>query len=101
MHHELLLRLRAVENDRWILRAASSGRSEAVDPHGVPSKECQEIGKTGSVLVAYGERSGVPWGGQACILGPIAGLLTAFVVLWHIGQHLKNRRQKTPIALVQ
>src|SRR5262249_5749889 len=39
VHHELLLRLRAVENDRWILRPTSSGRTEAVDPHGMPSEE--------------------------------------------------------------
>lgn len=36
-NHELVLRLRAVENDRWILRSASSGRSEVIDPHGRPS----------------------------------------------------------------
>jgi apolipoprotein N-acyltransferase len=84
VHHELLVRLRAVENDRWILRAASSGRSEAVDPHGVPSRESQEIGKTGYVQVAYGERMGVPPGGQASILGPVAGVLTILVVLWHL-----------------
>src|SRR5262249_32313148 len=43
-HHELLLRLRALENDRWILRAASSGRSEAIDPHGSPSQEGVAVG---------------------------------------------------------
>ena len=32
VHHALLFRLRAVENDRWIIRASSSGRGEGDRP---------------------------------------------------------------------
>jgi apolipoprotein N-acyltransferase len=71
-HHELLLRLRAVENDRWILRAASSGRSEAVNPHGEPSTQGVEIGETGFVTVAFGYADTLTWGGRAYLVGPLA-----------------------------
>jgi apolipoprotein N-acyltransferase len=81
VHHELLLRLRAVENDRWIVRATSSGRSEAVDPHGVPSQEQLDIGAVGCVTVPYAHRTDVSLGGQAHVLGPVAGLLTVLVLL--------------------
>jgi apolipoprotein N-acyltransferase len=81
LHHELLLRLRAVENDRWILRAASSGRTEAVDPHGFPSAEGVEIGKPGVTTVRFSHRQGTPLGGQAHILGPVAAGATVLVVL--------------------
>ena len=53
-HHERLLRLRAVEKNRWIVRSASSGRSETIDPHGYPSQEGVEIGKTDFAIVSYG-----------------------------------------------
>ncbi len=71
-HHELLARLRAVENDRWILRTSSSGRTEAINPHGEPSGAGVEIGPPGSVVVDFGHCDDVPWGGQAYILGPAA-----------------------------
>ena len=71
-HHELLLRIRAVENDRWILRAASSGRSEAVNPHGVPSAAGVAIGEVGFVTVDFAHRTGRPLGSYAHILGPVA-----------------------------
>jgi apolipoprotein N-acyltransferase len=82
VHHEQLLRLRAVENDRWILRAASSGRSEAIDPHGRPSDAGVEIGRTGYVVVEYGHRHGVPPGAWAAYLGPAAGVGSGVIVLW-------------------
>jgi hypothetical protein len=34
-HHALLFQLRAVENDRWLLRACSSGRSKTISPRTV------------------------------------------------------------------
>ncbi|MCE9533401.1 MAG: hypothetical protein K8T89_20095, partial [Planctomycetes bacterium] len=78
-HHELLLRLRAVETDRWILRAASSGRTEAVSPHGVPSKEGVEIGGPGFVIVDFAHRTSRTLGSRMYWLGPIAEGVT---VLW-------------------
>jgi apolipoprotein N-acyltransferase len=81
LHHELLLRLRAVENDRWILRATSSGRSEALDPHGVPSAESLDIGAKGTVKVAYSHRSSLASGTYAYFLGPLAACLTILFFL--------------------
>jgi apolipoprotein N-acyltransferase len=79
-HHELLLRLRAVENDRWILRAASSGRSEAIDPRGVPSTAGVAIGETGASTVPFAHRTGVTLGGQASLMGPAAAAGTVLFV---------------------
>jgi apolipoprotein N-acyltransferase len=70
--HELLVRLRAVESDRWVVRAASSGRSEAVSPRGVPSAEGVEVGSVGHAVVAFAHRTGRPLGSRAHVLGPAA-----------------------------
>jgi apolipoprotein N-acyltransferase len=77
VHHEQLLRLRAVENDRWILRAVSSGRSEAIDPLGRPSREGVEIGQTGSVRVGFAYQHRFAPGGQLHWLGPLACIIAA------------------------
>jgi apolipoprotein N-acyltransferase len=81
LHHELIVRLRAVENDRWVLRATSSGRSEAIDPHGVPSLEHLDIGTTGTVRVGYAHRTGFTPGSYCYLLGPVAMAMTALFVL--------------------
>jgi apolipoprotein N-acyltransferase len=81
LHHELLLRLRAVESDRWILRATSSGRSEAVDPHGVPSDAGLPIGDVGFVSVGFAHRSTFTLGSYADFLGPLAAALTVVFLL--------------------
>ena len=91
LHHELLLRLRAVENDRWILRATSSGRTEAIDPHGVPSAECVEISETGTVAVSYANRTSFALGGRLHFLGPAASLLTGLFVLINLGGFFYRR----------
>ncbi len=91
VHHELLLRLRALENDRWIVRAASSGRSEAIDPHGVPSADGIEIGKVGTVAVGYGHRHTTPWGGRMHILGPLAAAVTAGLGLARVATSIRRR----------
>ena len=94
-HHELLVRLRAIENDRWILRATSSGRSEAIDPHGFPSQEFLGVGETGTVRVGYAHRSGRPLGSRAYILGPLAAMMTVvFLAIWGI-RALGGRGSKT------
>jgi apolipoprotein N-acyltransferase len=90
LHHELLLRLRAVENNRWILRATTSGRTETVDPHGVPSAEGIEIGDSGSTEVAFAHLIGISPGGQAFILGPLAAGLTVLVILFYLGSHMQS-----------
>jgi apolipoprotein N-acyltransferase len=91
LHHELLLRLRAVENDRWVLRATSSGRTEAIDPHGVPSAEHLEIGDTGAVHVRYAHRQSTSLGGRMYPFGPIALALTALISLIYITAGLRER----------
>jgi apolipoprotein N-acyltransferase len=97
VHHELLLRLRAVENDRWVLRAASSGRSEAIDPHGRPSAEGVEIGVPGYVTVAYGHRDDVTPGSQAAFLGPLAA---ALAVVFLAAEALRFGLRRFPSKLV-
>jgi len=85
LHHELLVRLRAIETDRWILRATSSGRSEAIDPHGVPSQEFLDVGEIGTVKVAYAHRSGRTLGSRAYVLGPLAASITVVLLaFWGI-----------------
>lgn len=82
VHHELLTRLRAVENDRWLLRAVSSGRSEVIDPHGHPSQQGIEIATKGIVVVPFGHRTTFVLGGQLFWLGPaMFGVLVGFVLI--------------------
>ncbi len=101
LHHELLVRLRAVENDRWVLRATSSGRSEAIDPHGVPSADFLDIGEKGSVKVGYGHRTSLALGSYASWLGPLAaGLTILFVLHQGIRAFRKRRFERTsPIIM--
>jgi apolipoprotein N-acyltransferase len=81
--HGLLVRLRAVETDRWLLRATSSGRTEVIDPHGMSSGEGIAIGETGYLVLGYGHRRRITLGGRAAVLGPLSAGLTvvALVVL--------------------
>lgn len=95
-NHELLLRLRAVENDRWILRAASSGRSEAVDPHGVPSREGVEVGATGTAVVAYGHRDTQPLGGQLWFFGPLAALGSLVTLAASVVNRIRTTGEPNP-----
>jgi apolipoprotein N-acyltransferase len=81
LHHELIVRLRAVENDRWVLRATSSGRSEAIDPHGVPSMDHLGIGTTGTIKVGYAHRVAFALGSYSYFLGPLAACLTILFVV--------------------
>lgn len=81
LHHERLLRLRAAELDRWIVRAASSGRSESIDPRGRPSAQGVEIGETGFAIVPFAHRSGVPPAAYAPWLGPISAGLSLLLLL--------------------
>jgi apolipoprotein N-acyltransferase len=101
-HHELLLRLRAIENDRWILRAASSGRSEAIDPHGNPSEECVDIGGPGSAVVAFGHRDTQPLGSRMWLVGPAAaGALVLFVLAHLLRRWRKSVRLAEELSIVQ
>lgn len=95
LHHELQARLRAVENDRWILRAASSGRTETIDPHGNPSAEGVEIGAQGTLAVTYGNRHSLPWGGQLHFLGLVAaGLTVLYLIFWIARKWLARRKAR-------
>jgi apolipoprotein N-acyltransferase len=97
LHHELLLRLRAVENDRWILRSASSGRTEVIDPHGYPSQQGVDIGGPGSVVVPFGHRHTHPLGGRLWVLGPAAAAALVFFVAAQTVQHTRQRRQRASL----
>ena len=93
VEHEMLCRLRAVENDRWLLRAASSGRSEVIDPHGVPSAEGVEIGKRGYVVLPFGHRTSTPPGAWMSFLGPTAAGIT---ILYLLQKWMTRRRNGLP-----
>lgn len=75
VHHELLTRLRAVENDRWLLRAVSSGRSEVIDPHGKPSEEGIAIGEKGLITLPFAHRTTWALGTYMYIIGPVCAVL--------------------------
>jgi apolipoprotein N-acyltransferase len=96
LHHELLLRLRAVENDRWILRSASSGRTEVIDPHGYPSRQGVDIGGPGSVVVPFGHRHTQALGGRLWVLGPAAAAALVFFVTAQGIMHAWRRRTQAP-----
>lgn len=82
VHHELLARIRAVENDRWLLRAVSSGRSEVINPNGYPSVEGVDIGEKGMVTARFAHRTTFALGGQMFWLGPVlVGVMLAFFVI--------------------
>jgi apolipoprotein N-acyltransferase len=93
-HHALLFRLRAVENDRWLVRAASSGRTEAISPSGVPSAEGIEIGQTGHIVLAFAHRDTFALGGRLSFLGPAAAVGTALFLVWRVVNWVRSRRSK-------
>jgi apolipoprotein N-acyltransferase len=90
-HHGLLFRLRAVENDRWLLRASSSGRSEVISPRGVPSQEGIEVGKVGEIVLPFAHRHSWALGGWFALLGPAAG---AGTVLFLVGGEVRRLRAR-------
>lgn len=71
VHHELLARLRAVENDRWLLRCVSSGRTEVINPHGVPSAEGIAIGEKGYIVLPFAHRATFTMGQYTAFLDPL------------------------------
>jgi apolipoprotein N-acyltransferase len=80
-HHALLFRLRAVENDRWLVRASSSGRTEVISPRGVPSREGVEVGAVGHIVLPFAHRDSWALGGRLAFLGPAAAVGTALFLL--------------------
>jgi apolipoprotein N-acyltransferase len=91
-HHALLFRLRAVENDRWLVRASSSGRTEVISPRGVPSREGVEIDKVGSVVLPFAHRDSSALGGRLAFLGPVSAAGAALFLAWRIVARLRRRR---------
>src|SRR5207249_3251969 len=83
-------RLRAIENDRWLVRAASSGRSEVISPRGVPSAAGVEVGAVGHVVLPFAHRHSRTPGGRLAWLGPAAAAAT---VLFLLGCCLGKRRE--------
>ncbi len=83
-HHALLFRLRALENDRWLVRASSSGRSEVISPRGVPSREGLEVGAVGRVVLPFAHRDTWALGGRLAFLGPAAAAGTALFLAWRV-----------------
>ena len=81
IEHELLLRLRAVELNRWIVRSSSSGRSESISPSGQPSSEGVEIGQAGFARVPYAHQTGLSPAAFMDYFGPIAVAVSATLLL--------------------
>jgi apolipoprotein N-acyltransferase len=91
VHHELLLRIRAIETDRWVLRSASSGRTEVIDPDGTPSTKGLEIGETGAVELPYAHRTTYALDIRMAFLGPVAFFGTVlFAVLYIVRARTKR-----------
>jgi apolipoprotein N-acyltransferase len=97
-HHELLFRLRAIENDRWLVRAASSGRSEVISPRGVPSPQGVEIGQVGRIILPFGHRATWALGGRLAFLGPLAAAGTAVFLIGRAVAWLRVRRNRARAA---
>lgn len=95
-HHALLFRLRALENDRWLLRASSSGRSEVIDPRGVPSVAGIEVGDTGKVVLPFAHRATWSLGGRLALLGPAAAVGTVMYLVWLGVRKWRERKQLRP-----
>jgi apolipoprotein N-acyltransferase len=99
-NHELLARLRAVENDRWLLRATSSGRTETVNPHGYPSQNGIEMGKADAQAFSFSHRNSFALGGQMFFLGPLAAAGMGAFVIWQVlnmkNQRIRQASRKTP-----
>jgi apolipoprotein N-acyltransferase len=93
LHHELLVRLRAVENNRWILRSASSGRTEVVNPHGVPSERGIAVGEVGCITLPFAYRQSKVVGSYLAFLGPAAGAGTLLYLLILAGARRFEKRQ--------
>jgi apolipoprotein N-acyltransferase len=81
-HHALLFRLRAVENDRWLLRASSSGRSEVISPRGVPSEGGINVGQVGHAVLPFAHRDSWTPAYWLSFLGPGAAVGTLVFLLW-------------------
>ena len=96
VHHELLTRLRAVENDRWLLRSVSSGRTEVIDPRGYASDRGIAIGEKGYIVLSFGHRHTVAWGTYLAPLGPVAMILTAGFLLYSGVREWRQRRATNP-----
>jgi apolipoprotein N-acyltransferase len=90
-HHALLFRLRAVENDRWLVRASSLGRSEAISPRGVPSAEGVEVGKIGHVVLPFAHRDSWALGRWLYYLGPACTSFTVGFLLWRAMKWVRTR----------
>ena len=88
-HHALLFRLRAVENDRWLLRASSSGRSEVISPRGVPSSEGIEVGEVGHIVLPFAHRDSWALGRWLYFFGPAAAIGTVGFLLWRATKWLR------------
>jgi apolipoprotein N-acyltransferase len=92
-NHELLVRLRAVENDRWVLRPTTSGQTEAVDPHGFPSVQSLGFGEVGTIAVAFSHRDASSLGSRAYWLGPLAALATLLFLVVRVANWVGSRRR--------
>jgi apolipoprotein N-acyltransferase len=92
-HHALLFRLRAIENDRWLVRASSSGRSEVISPRGVPSKEGIEVGEVGRIVLPFAHKTTWSLGGRLALLGPAALVGTGLFVVWRLVAWVRGWRR--------
>jgi len=96
-HHALLFRLRAVENDRWLLRACSSGRTEVISPRGVPSEEGIEVGKVGLVVLPFAHRDSWTPAYWLSFLGPGAAVGILVFLLW-LGMTSRKRKSRQSVS---
>jgi hypothetical protein len=76
---------------RWVLRAASSGRTEVIDPHGNPSAQGVEIGGPGHVVLPFAHRDTFALGTLLSPLGPLAAAGSLLFVIWRFVMRWRSR----------
>jgi len=94
--HLNMARMRAIENDRWILRATNTGVTAAVDPYGRVTQSAPRHVLT-SLAVRYGYRSGTTFYSRfgdvfaiACVIIAIGSLAVIAIAM---GQSQRPRSE--------
>ena len=90
--HFNMARMRAIENDRWIVRATNSGVTAAVDPQGRVTQSAPRHVLT-SIAVGYGYRSDTTFYARyGDVFAKLCAIIAIAVAAWALVL-LSRRRQ--------
>lgn len=93
--HLAQARLRAIENGRWVVYGAVSGRSAFIDQEGVVTEQTDLFTRDHlrrDVPVAIGR---TPYLVVGDVIGPIAATVLFVLVVWGLWQRRRDREQRT------